>query len=305
MLSRRTRRSNWAIVTSRIADMAWIAPAIVFIFALPSPVFGGENASDSGDTPAQQDARGRRTEAMRARAERAVVRRLVDGKRKLESLNPQPLFRYTDEDRRILDATVWVWPVRGRPVVLKKIEYYDVRAGRPKWFFCVASLSEDLVELTSSGGVDWTSTKPGIKMNPLPDAPKASGSSVGRSVQMKNIVRRFSSKLTDPPINTEQQMRLLARPLHRYSDPDAGIVDGTIFGFATNGTNPDLLLLVELAGDDSSGGSWRYGLARMTVGQLNVRLDETEVWSVPYVSSPGPGRPARFDTWAFSWEPKE
>jgi len=43
----------------------------------------------------------------------------------------------------------------------------------------------------------------------------------------------------------------------------------------------------------------------MSIAQLKVSLDETEVWFVPYVRPPGPGKTGRFDTWAFSWEPLE
>lgn len=58
--------------------------------------------------------------------------------------------------------------------------------------------------------------------------------------------------MSDPPINVVQQMRLLPRPLCRYSDPESNIVDGAVFGFATNGVNPDLHVLIEIVKDGDS-----------------------------------------------------
>ena len=120
---------------------------------------------------------------------------------------------------------------------------------------------------------------------------------------MKNMARRFSSQMADPPgqRRAADAAPLLA-PLYRYSDPDSNIVDGAIFGFATNGVNPDLHVMIEIVKNGDSKATWRYGLARMTIAQLKVKLDETEVWSVPYVTPLAPGKIASFDTWAFSWE---
>ena len=72
----------------------------------------------------------------------------------------------------------------------------------------------------------------------------------------------------------------------------AGLQDGAIFAFGTAGTNPKLLLAVELHGQDPSRLTWKYGLTRMTGRQLSARLDHEEVWSVPYVKTPQTS-----DTW--------
>ncbi|MBC8869326.1 MAG: serine/threonine protein kinase [Planctomycetes bacterium] len=249
-------------------------------------------------------ARAQPTEMMRIRAEQTIVERLVAGKMEIAPLYWQPLCRYSDQSCGVLDATVWSWPDRGRPAVLQKIELYDAPTRKSEWFFCATSLSKDPVKLTSCGGIEWSSTSPGVQMHRLADAPAAPKGSADRWLQMIGIAERFSARFVDPPIKIELAMHPLARPLHLYSDPACGIVDGAIFGFAANDDNPDLVLLVELADDENSNPQWRYGLARMTLGQLVVCLDGMEVWSVPYARAPAVDEPALFDTWAFSWEPK-
>lgn len=284
-------------------QIRWILVAALLVLVVSNLAPAAEESNESDDAAAKQDVRGERMEQMLGRAKRTVIRRVGAEEDKNLPLNPQPLFRYDDEPRSILDGAVWRWPAEGRPLAIQKIERYKVQHGKPEWFFCVASLSEAPIEVISSGGIRWASAKAGVDMRELRGAPKPSGNPVGRSVQMKNMVRRLTSQMSEPPINVVQQMRLLARPLDRYSDPSLNIIDGAIFGFATNGTNPDLLVLVEIVKSGDSSAGWRYGLARMSIAQLNVSLDETEVWSVPYVRPPGPGKTARFDTWAFSWEP--
>jgi hypothetical protein len=72
-------------------------------------------------------------------------------------------------------------------------------------------------------------------------------------------------------------LRQLASPLHRYADESAGIVDGAIFAFA-NGTNPEVLLVLEAQAAKDSTLHWQYSLAQMTGGAVTVELDGKEVW---------------------------
>jgi hypothetical protein len=115
---------------------------------------------------------------------------------------------------------------------------------------------------------------------------------------MRNLARRFSSIISDPVLGWEEKQRLLSRPVHRYSDLASALLDGTVFAFSTAGTNPDLLLVIELHGQDLSESVWKYGLVQMTNRQLAVRLGEQEVWRV------SPILPARktFDTWLYFFE---
>ena len=65
---------------------------------------------------------------------------------------------------------------------------------------------------------------------------------------------------------------MISRPIYRYGDLDKAASMGAVFGFASNGTNPDALLLIEL-GKQEPARIWRYGLIQMTTGELTARLN--------------------------------
>jgi len=92
-------------------------------------------------------------------------------------------------------------------------------------------------------------------------------------------------------------MRLLPRPIYRYERGAGELLDGTVFGLTTNGTNPDAIVVVELHQSEQGAPDWKFGLAGMTQEQLSVKFDEKEVWSKPLARSAG-----SFDTWTFFWE---
>jgi hypothetical protein len=253
---------------------------------------GDDRAKDEGET---------RLDGMRRRAEATKVHALNAGETTALKLFSGPMFRYSDQPRLILDATLWGWGTRGRPLAMEKIEFYRRPQGQRQWFYCMTSLSEDLLEVQWADGQRWSAREPAFELHALADGPAAAESEFRRLLQMKSTARRFSATEFEPTPKREE-LRLLTRPIYRYSDPESGLQDGAIFGFAASGTNPNLLLGIELHGESLSDSAWKFGLARMTLAQLAVRLDEKEVWSARYVTPPPPRVPAKFDTWLFFFE---
>ncbi len=82
-------------------------------------------------------------------------------------------------------------------------------------------------------------------------------------------------------VSLKQEMRRLPSPIHRYSDEATGLADGVIFGLTTNGTNPDMLVLIELREDRQKDPRWEYGIVKMTSADIHIRLDGVEVYSSP------------------------
>ena len=72
----------------------------------------------------------------------------------------------------------------------------------------------------------------------------------------------------------------MIRALHRYADPEKGLIDGAIYAFAA-GTNPEALLLLEARADDSGRGKWSFGVARMGAASCQAKLDDKVVWECP------------------------
>ncbi len=249
-------------------------------------------AKQHGEEQAKQE-RARELDEMRRRAQATTVFRVGRAEKTPAKLAAEPALRYADHFQQAVDATLWVYGDKGRPVALQKIECYR-RPGFPKYLYALFSLCDDPIEARWAGEREWSSTRPGVALLALPNGPKPADTQSNRLLQMKETIRRFAATKIDMG-NEREEMRLLPRHVYRYRDPDAGVQDGAIFGFVVNGTNPDFLMLIELRGPDLARATWHYAPLRMTAGILNVRLDGKQVWSVPGAFGMG----GTFDTWLY------
>ncbi len=233
------------------------------------------------ESEAAREQREKRLSQMRERAnELQVFRRLEDQRERIE-LRADPLLRYSDQPRGFVDATLWCWKAEGRPVALAKVEMLVTAARTPLWMHCVASLDDRPIDV-AMGSVRYLSTrKAGFELRMVPRAPVAEAKPAARQRQMKELVKRFAAtihaKHRDKQELVPQEMRLLPSPVYRYSGEESGIVDGVIFAFTTNGTNPDVLIVIELRSAKDSPPEWMYGIVNMTAADVQLRLDDAEV----------------------------
>jgi hypothetical protein len=237
-------------------------------------------------------------EASRSRAEAIQVSVVAGGVTTKATVHATPIMKYTDVPRQIEMATLWVWQDEGCPVALGKVEAYR-REGGPQWLYCFTSASTGLVHATWPNGRHFRSREPGIEWTAL-DGPAPQETPAGRMRQMKELFRRFSATVTDDRLKTSDELRPLARPLHEYSSPRRGVIQGILCGFAANGTNPDVIVALEavrpVEGKDATK-SWRYGVVGMTATGITVKLDKAEVFTRPYALATGDR-----DTWTHFWE---
>lgn len=251
-------------------------------------------APQAGDERSQQ--RDKYLKQMRALAHATQV-----GYQQEESgphLVDSPVFRYDDQPRRFLDATMWVWTDAGRPVAFEKIEVMmqDV----PRWGYCFSSVADRLLAVKWADGRKFHSTAPGTEFEPLPAAPDVPARSTARKLEARKLVRDFSARiLTDDRANTSEEMRLLPAPIMEYTDPDTKQFLGAVFGLTTSGTNPDLLILLEPRGVDDKP-AWHYAVGRMTTGGVTLKYRDKAVWQADYC----PPRPTDFPTWTFFSSPR-
>ncbi len=237
-------------------------------------------------------------EESRSRAEAIQVRVTVGDRTTKATVHSNPLMKYTDVPRAIEMGTLWVYHDAGYPVALAKVEAYR-RTGGSKWLYCFASASTGLVEGQWPEGRRFQARKPGIKWTAL-DGPIPQETVSGRLRQMKGLFGRFSAAARDDVLKTPDGLRPLARPLHEYTSPKNGVIQGLLCGFAANGTNPDVIIAleaVEAANGKDTSKSWRYGVVSMTAAGVSVKLDKAEVYTWPYVRSTGD-----LDTWTYFWE---
>jgi hypothetical protein len=235
---------------------------------------------------------------MRTLAEETKI--LVGEQQRAAQLVENPVFRYDDQPRLFIDATMWVWTDGGRPVAFQKIEAkLHQSTGVPQWGYCFTSVSAEnlIVEWDDR---DWSSTKPGIEFRPLPEAPLPAVGSSQRRRQARELARGFSGRIViNPRTNDSTALQLLPTPIFEYSTSDDNLLTGAVFGFEVNGTNPDLLVLLEVR-SESDGPQWHFAPARMTTGGISLNYRDQQVWTAPFVSpSEGP-----FANWLFFAAPR-
>ncbi len=231
--------------------------------------------------------------AMRQRVEPTRITLLgMDGEKsagKEARLVEAPIFRYSDELREIEDAGMWLWTDRGRPVAVMKVERYKTSRFPTQWLYCFVSLSPELVRAEWADASPFQAKQPGVKWQELADKPASTRAA--RLVQLREMARRFSGEiLVDKQGRNRLQMRLLSRPLYRL-DETRDVLDGAVFGFTGAGTNPDALLLFDLA----PAGGWRFSVAGITADGLRVKLDGRVIQEQPNLA----GEQRVFDTWCY------
>jgi hypothetical protein len=190
----------------------------------------------------------------------------------------KPLLRYSDPARETVDGTLWLWTHEGRPAALLCL--FTVPIDWKGWNYEWTSFSDQPLRVTGRRWWTWTpQPAKGDWLAAAADPP--ADSETTRLLQMRSIARRFTAQETlrgEPYV-----LRLLARPLHRYSTPQQRVIDGALFAYAY-GTNPEIILQVEARGsaDDRT---WHVRFARASSARVAVLENGREVWSQPEVAS--------------------
>jgi len=269
--------------------VCWHVIASLLLFTATS------SAADESAAIAEGSVAARRLDQMRERANRATVRIVSDGPQTKHAagkaaeapskelpevqFEKQPVFRYSDPPRGFRDCTLWMWTSNGRPVALEKVE--DWRRSPPdgaSWITCFASLYPGLIEVNWHAGPQWTSQKPGLQFQLVEDFERPEATEAGRLRQFKKLSERFSIAIERDYSGKldSQEMRRLPRHLHRYHVPNQSVTDAVMFGWTTNGTNPDAMVVIELRTTGDKHG-WYYAMAQVTADKVVLSLDGKSV----------------------------
>src|SRR5262249_32804367 len=151
------------------------------------------------------------------------------------------------------------------------------------WAYELLSLGPEKVSLTSDTG--WVWKPPALEAARALDDEKAPAlTSAARQRQARTISRRFGASGFAGGRTERLELRLQPHPIHQYQDGDNGLLDGVFFVFS-NGTNPEVLLIVEAVTDTTDktdAGHWQYALARLSTGTLEATLDGKKVWQMEW-----------------------
>ena len=146
------------------------------------------------------------------------------------------------------------------------------------WSHELVSLSTDPISATTSDAWRWVPKEPGIILQRFPESLPVGNLEAVRLRQMKRLAQRF--EVATKYRGKRYISRLMATPVYRYADPDAGITDGAIFIFAS-GTNPDAACLVECHNDGAGLSRWQYAFASLCASEWSAELNEQVVWTRP------------------------
>jgi hypothetical protein len=200
-----------------------------------------------------------------------------DRTKKLE-FNESPVLRYSDPVStsnlyaKISDGVVFVWTRQGYPEAITAV--HNSNTGR-LWLEFLSLSPTPLTALRQEQAV-WYSKKSGMEFQPVKDAPVPDEDAPKRLSQMRRIVQSFSATVSDRDI-ANQELRLLSKPIVRYSKAEQGIIDGAVFVFARS-TNPEMLLLLE-ARELEGKRQWMYSPARFTGRGAELRYENKPIWS--------------------------
>jgi hypothetical protein len=240
------------------------------------------------DSASQQDARSKRERLREFYTNEAAGYTIFRDACRNESveLRREPVYVWTNPLReRGLAGAVFVWTCRGRAEVLGC--FWSLQTtGRPRLYheFHSLSLSVLAVERPGTHTSIWTPRAPGIKITPIPGAPRPARSPAQRLSQMRVLTRDFSSSTNDRR-QRRWELRLLPQPLYRYESTDPDVSDGALFAFvSSDATDPEALLVIEARKVDGAADPiWHYAIARFTDLDLWVRYQGKEVFTAPLI----------------------
>ncbi len=209
-------------------------------------------------------------------------------------LHGGPLLRWNNKVVREDDGMLFLWNAGKQRRPVASAQFFLVETD---WHHEFQSLWPGRFEAhwqgTNDGSWNWRPTRPGLRWVRADriDAPAQSANQ--RLRQMKSIAERFTASMDEEgTFENPEQLWLLTTLLYRYAARDQGVLDGAIFVFA-QGTNFEILMLIEADVSSPSAQSWRYGFARMSCFWLRVHRSGQEVWSADResVPTPDPGSP--------------
>lgn len=208
---------------------------------------------------------------------------LRDDPEAVVKLIEKPVLRWSNSDAATVHGNVFLWVDRGRPVAIASIyKFFTTKQEFAAEFHSLAT--EPILAIKSERPV-WQPEAAGIKLVDFPGAPLPASSPTQRLRQMREILGKFRAESFRWVDDEKSDLRPLPTPLYRYNAEDQKeVVDGAVFAFVI-ATDPEVVLVLEArrSGEKSV---WQYGLARMSLGRLRVRLGEREIWSPDKLAYP-------------------
>jgi hypothetical protein len=246
--------------------------------AVPTALVRADDAEKKSteESKAEELRRAGFVRAMRTMAEGLkVVRVKDDGEAECKMLEDSVL-NWSDSARHpdlIVPGTTWIWHLNGRPAFIAEI--YGRLDSVGVWSLFACNLLSDPLRI-SDGTMNRT-LKGYYDPKEIAGAPAVAKTKSERTFQMRRLADRFDAHQF---WEERFELRLLPKPIYRYEDVDAGILDGAVYSLV-HGTNPEVLLLLEAHGTNDDAAKWKVVFGSLAGAHCVVRLDGKEFWTCP------------------------
>lgn len=196
----------------------------------------------------------------------------------------ESLLRWSNPVIGVIYGNVFVWTHEGRPEVIgSMLQWYSPHKHATHEFH---SLSTGPIEGLHDGKTVWRTNAPGFQLVPIPNRPAVDASPLVRQRYMRSIARQLKITSTNQNGVTDD-LRLLPQPLFRYGDAKSNVIDGALFSFV-QGTDPEVILLIEARKGDSGTAEWQFAMTRMAAIKFVAEFKGNEVWRaerIPYAKA--------------------
>jgi hypothetical protein len=186
----------------------------------------------------------------------------------------KPLLNWSNPERNTGAGAVFLWTHDGQPAAVMCV-YPSAETTLDHEF---QSLSETTLQASLNERAVWKPAEPGIEYKLLSEVRPPGKVRPLRLTQMRALARTFSARIVKPD-EAPKPLRLLPTPIYRYPDSETErkLVDGAIFAFV-QGTDPEVLLMIETVRDEQGTLQWRYATARMSMVPLEASHNDQVVW---------------------------
>lgn len=206
----------------------------------------------------------------------------------LVAFSEEPVSRYNDVPREVVDATVWMLGREGRPHAVLVIEMYD-------FFNYELTSVADGPKIVRAPSWRWSPRQSGFTWKGIPTTTPPSDTADLRLRQIKQLSRRFEA--SEQFSGQTYHLELKPQPFHQYEDVEQGVLAGAVFAWAHD-TNVEILMFIEARKEEVDSSRWVAGFSRLASASLDVTYREQDFWS-----SPATPRPTPTDTYFFHIEP--
>jgi hypothetical protein len=236
-----------------------------FAMVLGSAICCGQEGPGKADKAASK----RRMAFMQQRV--AALKAIASNGERIE-FQKNPILRYDDAERGVVDATLWRLGETGRPKAILVLEH------REDLLLYEFTGTDDLPKSVQGDGWIWEPRGAGSIWREISDQPPPMESRAARRREISKIARKFSASET---LEGETlPLKFLPQAICWYHDEEAGVLDGALFAFA-HGTNAEVLVFIEARDGEEADAKWVAGFARLAAAQLDVALDGKAFWSRP------------------------